>query len=151
MKTKYFFIRNYIKSYDEGITSYNIDASYGICSSNSLYGNIYTFHGDYQIKNENAILAKTVLNQLSYNCCITYHQKLTAAEYNKIKTDKTKRIKIPNEPNLFYLHVCDSIPVMICSVIDRYIAMHYKPNVEIFMTKEELRLLLKGTQCAMNF
>lgn len=149
MNNKYSFIRNYIRSYDEGITSYNIDASYGICSTNSLFGSIYIFHGVYDIKKENAFLAKAVLNQLSYNCCITYHQKMTAAEYNKIKTDKTKRIKIPNEPNLFYLHVCDSIPVMICSVIDRYLSSHFEPNVEISVTKEQLRVLMNGTYYAI--
>lgn len=151
MDTKYQFIHDYIRAYDEGIVGDNIDVSYGLCSSNSLFGNIYTFHGDFSIKKENAVLAKTILNQLSYNCCITYHQKLTAAEYNAIKTDKTKRIKIPNEPTMFYLHVCDSVPVMICSVLDRYIGMHYEPNTEIYMTKKDLIELLKGKQKTIKF
>lgn len=144
MKVKYEFIRSYISSYDCGLTAPNLNISFGICSSSNLFGDIYSYCSQAKIRVDNFVLAKVVMNQLSYNCCITFSDKLTAKEYNKLKTDKTKRIKVPNEPNLFYLHICDSVPVMIGSALDRFIALNFRPKTELLIPTAELRSLMKG-------
>lgn len=150
MKIKFDFVRTYIRSYDSGISAQNLNVYYSICPSNSLYNDIYVYHGQAKILKENLILAKAVYNQNPYNCCITFKDKITAAEYAKLKSDKTKRIKLPNENQLFYLHVCDAVPIMIGSVLDRFLAKNYQPNFEYGIECHELQSLMQGKNIHNN-